>query len=177
MGSVAAHAVVPDYPEVSKRDRGLRPARAKARAPLQERNSPIPKPANSRPWKAASMKRSRYFTQARRTGRSCNHRRSSKSPERLHPNGGSTEIGGHVIRALGGARTEAGVTFLDDCQAWGLWISRDSHRTHHSTPICLRLYLPSKLFQRTQASARAFLSGSFASGASPARMKPCPAPS
>src|SRR5580698_4560158 len=34
-----------------------------------------------------------------------------------------------------------------------------------------------RLFQRSQASVRAFLSASFASGASPARIKPCPAPS
>src|SRR5439155_22063322 len=44
------------------------------------------------------------------------------------------------------------------------------HRWHYLLPL-------SRLFQRTQASARAFLSASFASGASPARMKPCPAPS
>ena len=35
----------------------------------------------------------------------------------------------------------------------------------------------SRVFQRFQASSRAFLLASLASGASPARMKPCPAPS
>jgi hypothetical protein len=41
----------------------------------------------------------------------------------------------------------------------------------------VRDYGASRVFQRFQASSRAFLLASLASGASPARMKPCPAPS
>src|SRR5260370_18104421 len=55
--------------------------------------------------------------------------------------------------------------------------SHDSRQTIPSTLRCPRHYLRSKFFQRTHDSARAFLSAPFASGASPPRCKPCPAPS
>ena len=40
----------------------------------------------------------------------------------------------------------------------------------------LQFPFPSKLFKRAQASLRALALAGLASGASPARMKPCPAP-
>ena len=50
--------------------------------------------------------------------------------------------------------------------------SPGNHRSRHAIP-----YFARRVFQRTQASSRAFLFASLASGASPARMKPWPAPS